>query len=191
MKVKASALLIPLMLGCLPAAAQRDRRPASSEASDVEVTRSATLRITIAGDPINIFDSLVDARKLEGWFPDQAVSEAQLGGRYHFRWNDKPGVWSGRYTSFIRGNTLSYTWEAPGDEYETSVLVRLVPEAQGTLVELTQSGFASNVALDRAIKSWTFYLDNLRSVIEEGVDLRRAARRTPARRRPRATRREE
>lgn len=191
MKVKASVLLIPLLLGSLPAAAQRDRRPASSEASDVEVTRSATLRISIASDPINIFDYLVDARKLEAWFPDRAVSEAQLGGRYHLRWDDKQGVWSGRYTYFIRGNSLGYTWEAPGDEYETSVQFKLVPQAQGTLVELTQSGFASNVAMDRAIKSWTFYLDNLRSVIEEGVDLREEARRTPARRRSRGKSRNE
>jgi uncharacterized protein YndB with AHSA1/START domain len=61
-------------------------------------------------------------------------------------------VWSGRYTNFIRGNTLAYTWQAPGDEYETTVLIKLIPQAGGTLLEMTHSGFTSNAALDKAIR---------------------------------------
>jgi uncharacterized protein YndB with AHSA1/START domain len=172
--MKFKCLLLLGLLGVTSAAAQaqRSRAAAQSQPSLVEVTRSATLRATIAADPANVFDHLVDANKLETWFPDQAVSEAQLGGRYHFRWNDSDGVWSGRYTNFIRGNTLAYTWQAPGDEYETNVQIRLIPQAGGTLVELTHSGFITNAALDKAIKAWVFYLDNLRSVIEDNVDLR-------------------
>jgi hypothetical protein len=43
--------------------AQRSRHAAPG--SDVEVTRSATMRIAIASDPATIFDYLVDAKKLE------------------------------------------------------------------------------------------------------------------------------
>lgn len=189
MKTRGLISLILILLASFTARAQRSRRGTASQASDVEVTRSATLRITIASDPVNIFDYLVDAKKLESWFPDQAVSEAQLGGRYHFRWNDSPGVWSGRYTYFIRGNSLAYTWQAPGDEYETNVQAKLIPQAGGTLIEMTHSGFTSDAALDKAIKAWLFYLDNLRSVIEEGVDLRQQARQKSARRPSRATKR--
>lgn len=188
MKTRGVLSLIPLLLVSVTATAQRSRRAAPPPPSDVEVTRSATMRIAIASDPASIFDYLVDAKKLESWFPDQAVSEAQLGGRYHFRWNDMTGVWSGRYTNFIRGNTLAYTWEAPGDEYETTVLIKLIPQAGGTLVEMTHSGFTSNAALDKAIKAWLFYLDNLRSVIEQGVDLREQQRKKPARRTSRSKR---
>ena len=117
------------LLAARQAPAQHARESAPSQSSFVEVTRSATLRATIAADPANVFDYLVDANKLQTWFPDQAVSEAQLGGRYHFRWEDGDGVWSGRYTNFIRGNTLAYTWQAPGDEYETNVQIRLIPQA--------------------------------------------------------------
>ena len=180
MKTRGVLSLISLLLISLPATAQRAQH--AVPASDVEVTRSATMRIAIASDPATIFDYLVDAQKLESWFPEQAVSEAQLGGRYHFRWNDTNRVWSGRYTNFIRGNTLAYTWQAPGDEYETTVVVRLIPQAGGTLVEMSHNGFTSNAALDKAIKAWLFYLDNLRSVIEQGVDLREQLRKKPARR---------
>jgi uncharacterized protein YndB with AHSA1/START domain len=185
MKRMSALLLGLLLLVGAPARAQRSKGPASSQPSYVEVTRSTTLRITIASDPASVFDYLVDAGKLESWFPDQAVSEAQLGGRYHFRWNDSDGVWSGRYTNFIRGNTLAYTWQAPGDEYETNVQIRLIPQAGGTLVELTHSGFLTNASLDKAIKAWVFYLDNLRSVIEDSVDLREQQRQ---KRRPRSSR---
>lgn len=173
---KCVVFLALMGLVSVPARAQRARAAAPSQTSYVEVTRSATLRATIASDPASVFDYLVDSNRLETWFPDQAVSEAQLGGRYHFRWNDSDGVWSGRYTNFIRGNTLAYTWQAPGDEYETSVLIKLIPQAGGTLVELTHSGFTSNTALDKAIGAWKFYLDNLRSVIEDNVDLRQQQR---------------
>lgn len=181
MKTKGFAALVWVLLGGSLAMGQRARRVAPIDTSDVEVTRSTTLRISVASDPTSIFNDLVDAQKLETWFPDQAVSEAQLGGRYHFRWNDKQGVWSGRYTYFIRGNSLSYTWQAPGDEYETNVRIKLVPQAQGTLLELTHSGFTSNAAMDKAIKAWEFYLENLKSVIEKGVDLREQTRRTRGR----------
>jgi uncharacterized protein YndB with AHSA1/START domain len=183
MKAKGFLVLVWLLTaGVAAAMAQRARRAAPPEASDVEVTRSTTMRISIASDPTSIFDYLVDASKLETWFPDQAVSEAQLGGRYHFHWNDKPGVWSGRYTYFIRGNSLSYTWQAPGDEYETNVQIKLAPQAQGTLLDLTHSGFTTDTAMDKAIKAWEFYLENLKSVIEKGVDLREQTRRTKGRR---------
>jgi uncharacterized protein YndB with AHSA1/START domain len=172
MKVKCLLLVGLLSLAVRPASAQRSRESAPSQPSFVEVTRAATLRATIAADPATVFEYLVDANKLQMWFPDQAVSEAQLGGRYHFRWNDSDDVWSGSYTNFIRGNTLAYTWQAPGDEYETSVLIHLSSQAGGTLIELTHSGFLTNAALDKVVKSWVFYLENLRSVIEDGVDLR-------------------
>jgi uncharacterized protein YndB with AHSA1/START domain len=189
MKSKSFLLLGLLMLAAGAAEAQRSKEAAQSQPSYVEVTRSATLRATIAADPAAVFDYLVDASKLMTWFPDQAVSEAQLGGRYHFRWNDSNGVWSGRYTNFIRGNTLAYTWQAPGDEYETNVQIRLIPQAGGTLIELTHSGFTSNTALDKAIKAWVFDLGNLRSVIEDNVDLRPQQRQKQRPKSPRGAKR--
>lgn len=180
-KIKRMALLTVFLLGPLALGAQRARRSAEEKASDVDVSRSATFRVTIAGSPAAIFDYLADPGKIEAWLADQSVLEPQLGGRYHFRWNGKPGVWSGRVTYFIRGNTLGYTWEAPGEEYETNVLIKLTPQGSQTVVELTHSGFTSDAAMDKAIRFWNFYLQNLKSVIEEGVDLREQPRR-PARR---------
>lgn len=184
-------LLMLVVLGYTPALAQRARRPSSKAKADdtgpVNVTRSATLRISIASDAVGIFDYLSDPQKLAKWFPDQAVIEPHLLGKYHFRWKDTDGVWSGVITEFIRGNTLGLTWQPPGEEYETNVRFKLSPQGAETLVELAHSGFTSSEALDKAVKGWVFYLQNLKSVIEEGVDMRSQPR--PRSSRPAARRR--
>ncbi len=174
MRKKYRLVFFVILLGALAASAQR--RPAKEEqASPVEVTRSATLRVTIAADPTTLFDYLADARKLESWFPDQAVFEPQLLGKYHFRWKDKIGVWSGIVTDFIRGNTLGFTWKAPDEEYETNVKFKLSAQGNEALLDLTHSGFLSDALMDKAVKNWLFYLENLKSVVETGNDLRQQA----------------
>ncbi|MFB3922369.1 MAG: SRPBCC domain-containing protein [Terriglobia bacterium] len=181
MKTPLSGLAALLVLGGLPAAAQGTRRPAPPEKpSPVSVSRSATMRITIASDTVGIFAYLSEPDKLTMWFPDQAIIEARLGGKYHFRFQGEEGVWSGVVTEFIRGNTLGYTWMPPGETVETAVHFKLSPQGGQTLVELTQSGFSSSSEQEKAVVAWTFYLENLKSVIEEGSDLRQTRRR-PAR----------
>jgi len=177
MKTPVAAAVALLLLGGLLTAAQRTRRSAPAEKeSPVSVSRSATLRITVASDTVGIFTYLSEADKLAMWFPDQAIIEARLGGKYHYRFKDQEGVWSGVVTDFIRGNTLGYTWLPPGDTAETNVHFRLSPQGGQTLVELTQSGFLSSAEQDKAVTAWTFYLENLKSVIEEGSDLRQTRR---------------
>jgi len=171
-------VLLFLLLASGPAAAQHAKRAAKGEdTGPVTVTRSATLRVTIASDAVGIFNYLSDAKKLVLWFPDQAIMEPQLGGKYHFRWTGTEGVWSGVVTEFIRGNTLGFTWQPPNEPAVTNVRVKLSPEGAQTTVELTHSGFSSSEALDNAVKTWAFYLQNLKSVIEQGVDMRGQKRR--------------
>ena len=178
-------LLVILLLGSLPLVAQRSRRaPARVQAEDtgpVSVMRSSTMRITIASDTIGIFEYLADPKKVVLWFPDQAVMEPQLGGKYHYRFRDSEGVWSGVVTEFIRGNTFGLTWRPPEEEYETNLRYKLFPQGADTRVELTASGFTSSAALDKAVKYWVFYLQNLKSVLEAGTDLRGKIKQPPKR----------
>lgn len=176
MKRQLAFLLVLLVLGVAWAAAQRARRPAPAAA--VTVARSVTLRITVASDAVGIFEFLADPQKLSQWFPDQAIMEARFGGKYHFRWRDTQGVWSGVITEFVRGNTLAYTWQPPGEAYETNVRYRLSPQGAETMVELSHSGFTTSAAQEKAVQAWVFYLQNLKSVVEEGTDLREQTRRT-------------
>jgi uncharacterized protein YndB with AHSA1/START domain len=188
MKARFTTLFVFIVLAGIPAWAQRARRPAEAEdTGPVTVTRSATLRVTIASDTAGIFDYLSDAKKLILWFPDQAIIEPAFGGKYYFRWNGKEGVWSGVVTDFIRGNTLGYTWQPPNEPFETNVRFNLSSQGAETLVTLSLSGYVSSEAMDGSVKTWVMYLQNLKSVIEQGVDMRqqmrRPAPRPPVRRR--------
>ena len=177
MKARVTALLLLLLLATGPATAQHAKRAAKGEdTGPVSVTRSAALRVTISSDAVGIFDYLSDSKKLTLWFPDQAIIEPQLGGKYHFRWNGTEGVWSGVVTEFIRGNTLGFTWQPPNEPVVTNVRIKLFPQGAETVVELSHSGFPSSDALDKAVGTWTLYLQNLKSVIEQGVDSQRPVR---------------
>lgn len=183
MKMRVMIVLVLAMLGSFSdgiPAPQRARRAAKKEESPVTVTRSATLRVPIAGDSQTVFGYLSDPQKLVGWFPDQAILVPELGGQYHFRWNGKEAVWSGWVTEYFRGKALGFTWQPPDETNQTNVRFLLTPQGAETRVELTHSGFTSSESLDKAVKVWDFYLRNLKSVIEQGIDKREEMRRAPA-----------
>jgi uncharacterized protein YndB with AHSA1/START domain len=170
--------MLLLLLAPGPATAQHTKRAAKGEdTGPVSVTRSATLRVTISSDAVGIFNYLSDSKKLTLWFPDQAIIEPQLGGKYHFRWTGAEGVWSGWVTEFIQGNTLGFTWQPPDEPVATNVRIKLFPQGAETTVELSHSGFPTSEALEKEVARWTFYLQNLKSFIEQGVDMRGQLRR--------------
>jgi len=173
MKTHLIRLILLLSLVAGTGTAQHTKRPTKvEEPSPVTVTRAATMRVTISSDAVGIFDYLSDPKKLTLWFPDQAIMEPQLGGKYYFRWTGTEGVWSGVVTEFIRGNTLGFTWQPPNEDSVTNVRIKLIPQGAETTVELSHSGFPSSEALEKAVTNWEFYLNNLKSVIEQGADMR-------------------
>jgi uncharacterized protein YndB with AHSA1/START domain len=142
--------------------------------------RSATLQISVASDAVSIFTYLSDQRKLTAWLADQAILETQFGGKYHLRWQNEEPV-DGVVTELLAAKTLALTWKHPTDAAETQVRFKLSPAGGQTSVELELQGFTSTAALDKAVKSWVFYLQNLKSVVETQVDLRQAPAKPPAR----------
>ena len=164
------------------AAQQHAKRPVKPQPQDtgpVNVMRSATLRILVTSDAVTVFSYLSDQGKLIAWLADQAILEPQFGGKYHFRWKSQEPV-DGVVTEFLAANTMAFTWKHPSDEAETQVRFKLSPQGGRTLIQLEHQGFASAADLDKAVKSWVFHLQNLKSVIENQVDLRQAAAKTPA-----------
>jgi uncharacterized protein YndB with AHSA1/START domain len=182
MQAQTIPLLLLLLLATSPARAQHTKRAVTSEEmSPVTVTRSATMRVAISSDQVGVFNYLSDSKKLVLWFPDQAIIEPQLAGKYHFRFTGSEGVWSGVVTEFIRGNTIAFTWQPPNEPGVTNVRIQLSPQGAETQLELTHGGFTSSEALDKAVMNWELYLSNLKSVIEQGVDMREQMRRKTTR----------
>jgi uncharacterized protein YndB with AHSA1/START domain len=179
-------LALILLFGALStgAAQQHARRPVvkPADTGPVTVMRSATLQIFVASDAVSVFSYLSNQGKLTAWLADQAILDPQFGGKYHFRWKNQEPV-DGVVTEYVPANTLAFTWKHPTDEAETQVRFKLSPQGGRTLVELELQGFASAIVLDSAVKSWVFSLQNLKSVIEDQIDLRQAATKAPARHR--------
>jgi uncharacterized protein YndB with AHSA1/START domain len=163
------------------AAQQHPKHPIKPpDTGPVTVMRAATLRIPVVSDAVTVFGYLSDQGKLTAWLADQAILEQQFGGKYHFRWkNDEPV--DGVVTEFMAANTLALDWKRPSDAAETQVRFKLSPQGGGTSVQLELQGFTSADALDTAVNSWVLSLKNLKSVIEDQVDLRPTLTKAPAR----------
>jgi len=182
-------LLLTLILlsgtGGNAAAQQRPRQPVKPpDTGLVTVMRSVTLQMLVASDAVSVFSYISDQEKLTAWLADQAILQPQFGGKYHFRWKNQEPV-DGVVTEFVAAKTPGLTWKHPAEEVETQVRFKLSLQGGQTLVELEQRGFTSAVDLEKAVKSWVFYLENLKSVIENQVDLRPAAAKAAARPRTR------
>lgn len=172
MKPRLLALIILLSVASNSAAQQRLSRTAKPpDTGPVTVMRSTTLQVPIASDVVSVFSYLIDPTKVTAWLADQAILEPKFGGKFHYRWKNQDPV-DGVVTEYIAANTLALTWKHPTDEAETQVRFKLSPQGGQTLVELEHRGFASAADLDKAVKSWVFYLENLKSVIETQTDLR-------------------
>jgi len=181
MMSKLLALILLLGAGSNVAAQQPTRRPLKPpDTGPITVMRSATLQMSVASDAVSVFSYLSDQGKLTAWFADQAILVPQFGGKFHFRWKNQEPV-DGVVTEVNPANTLALTWKHPTDEVETQVRIKLSPQGGQTLVVLEHQGFTSAADMEKAVKSWVFYLENLKSVMERQVDLRQPPMRLPTR----------
>ncbi len=141
--------------------------------TDVRVVR------VIQAPPERIFEALTQAFDMRGWLCHEAYAEPRKDGFIRLRWNSGYNIF-GAFTALTPPRTLSYTWLSTYEPGETQVKFTLKPVEGGTKVTLTHSGFGTGKKwAGRAQESeegWTKGLDNLKSVLETGIDLREAQR---------------
>jgi uncharacterized protein YndB with AHSA1/START domain len=143
----------------------------------METTQSRTIAVeqTINATPERIFKALTDAKELESWFPSKVSSDPKVGGEYSFTFEDKNDpskdhIRNGKFTELVPGKKVRYDWMDT-----TDVTFNISPAANGTRVSLTHSGWDAddNANIDAHTQGWTFFLQNLKSYLEEGKDLRK------------------
>ena len=186
MKPKLLTLIFLLSAWSNGAGQQRATRPAKPpDTGPVAVARSSTLQVLVASDAVSVFSYLSDQRKLTAWMADQAILEPQMGAKFHFRWKNQEPV-DGVVTEFAAANTLALTWKHPSDTADTRLRFKVSPQGGNTMVVLELQGYTSPDSLEKDLSFWVFNLKNLKSVIEEQIDLRQAPKapaRAPIRRR--------
>lgn len=150
--------------------------------------RTLQKRLSIKSPATAVWKALTDAAELVRWFPTSAEIDPRPGGAYRFRFEsaqspEKSHDRAGHFLEVVPPKRVSFAWHAPlagaaPDTVapETRVEFALVEKAGMTDVVLTHTGFGYGAEWDRSFEShaegWGFFVMNLRSYLERGVDTR-------------------
>lgn len=143
-----------------------------------------TKRIPVNATTRAIYNAWSIPEEIEKWFLAKAeyvspegilkpkFERVKAGDEYTWRWHGFPGgaPESGRIVEANGHNTFSFTFA------DTCIVeVSILPEKNEKIVQLIQKKIAPDENLRLFIgcgEGWTFYLANLKSVLEGGIDLR-------------------
>lgn len=122
-----------------------------------------------------IYDAFTSATAFTEWLCDVAQADAHVGGRLYLYW--QAGYYaSGEFVELEPERSVVFSWHGRGEPGLTRVKVSLEPQEQGVRVALSHSGLGSGKAWKAAHKQikkgWARGLENLKSVLESGMDLR-------------------
>jgi uncharacterized protein YndB with AHSA1/START domain len=140
-------------------------------------SRSVRNQYYIRAPPKKVFRALTDPKRITRWFADRAELSTRKGGRYLFAWKGGP-THTGKLVEFVRGETVTFAWQWPGleDAGTTRFKLAVEPRGKGTIVRVTHSKIPGGKKWDDlyagAIWGWTYFMMNLKSVLETGYDLR-------------------
>jgi len=159
-------------------------------AKNTTLTFSQTIQTT----PAEVLRMFLHATALRDWLCSNAQSdlrgagdfvpnpdkiEVRPGGLIHLRWESGfYATW--QITKMEPGKSLSFIWTGKDEPVPTQVKVTVKAKGAETKVTLSHSGLgpgAKWAATRQGVEEgWTTGLENLKSVIETGVDLRIARR---------------
>lgn len=143
-----------------------------------------TLKIAINTTISKLYDAWTKASELEKWFLSQADSFDTNGNilpktesiredyRYEWNWFLYPDIEMGTFTQANGKNFLQFTFAG-----QCFVDISLTEQDDFVIVELTQKNIPTDDVSKKNIRlgchgGWSFYLVNLKSVYEGGLDLR-------------------
>jgi uncharacterized protein YndB with AHSA1/START domain len=115
--------------------------------------------------PSTVFAALTDSKVLVKWWPKKAQIDPIKGGRFSLVFGNG-FIWEGKLSSFNENKLVSFPW------VQGTATFRLSKKGKGTLLKLHHAGIAGVQELAASTAGWTYYLSNMRSVLDHGVDLR-------------------
>lgn len=142
-----------------------------------------TRRIAVKSTIPKLYDAFTKATEIEKWFLAEAEHldngkkipkdiPAESGFDYQWKWFAYDAVENGRYTETNGTDFIQFTFEG-----DCLVDIRLAQQNDMVIVELTQKNIPTDETSKKNIRlgchaGWGFYLVNLKSVYEGGLDLR-------------------
>jgi uncharacterized protein YndB with AHSA1/START domain len=138
--------------------------------------RAVDHQYRIRAPPDVVFRAITDPNWLTRWLCDTAKLTPRKGGSYTLGWKDGP-THRGVLVDFEPGRRIAFAWAWPGVALAGTVLSFSVELADGgALLRVHHSGFPRREAwtdlYGGAEWGWAYFAMNLKSVLEQGRDLR-------------------
>ncbi|HKZ22281.1 MAG TPA: SRPBCC domain-containing protein [candidate division Zixibacteria bacterium] len=129
--------------------------------------------------PEKVFRALTDAKELTKWFLKDARVQLKKGGKMKFVWSPKDKH-ENKILDLVPNKRLRMTWPTMGwggtPKTDTYVTFSLTPKGKYTLLQIEHTGFGPGeewvMYYAGTYSGWTYYLLNLKSWLEHGIDLR-------------------
>ncbi|HXW67325.1 MAG TPA: SRPBCC domain-containing protein [Thermoplasmata archaeon] len=130
----------------------------------------------IRAPPDVVFRAISDPRMLTRWLCDEATLSPKKGGRYSLSWTGGP-THTGTVVEFRDGERVSLSWTWPGVTLRGTVFsLSVEAKDDGSLFRIGHAGFPRLEEwadlYGGAEWGWTYFALNLKSVLENGHDLR-------------------
>jgi uncharacterized protein YndB with AHSA1/START domain len=134
--------------------------------------------ILVDAPPKAVYRAFTNATSLREWLCDVATVEPHAGGRVYLWWRGD-FYSSGHYLELDEGKRIKFRWYSSIDPAPTVATVSVTEEDGGTLVRIDHDipddpPWSKKGQTFRA--SWNESLENLKAVLETGIDLRIANR---------------
>ncbi len=141
----------------------------SDETKSIEISR------TVNAPPSQVYYAFTNAVGLREWLADVVEAEPQKDGRLYLWW--KGGYYAcGRFESLEPDKRVVFSWHGAGEPSPTKVTVSLEEKDGGAAITLKHEGLGSGKAWEKAAQEiaegWEEGLENLQSVLEDGLDMR-------------------
>ncbi len=124
--------------------------------------------------PEHVFDALTNPSLLVKWFLSKAKVEPKAGGTYTFDWIGGYHM-TGTVKGFEQDRAVAFAWHdkiGDGTVADTLASFEVDRKADGTLLRLRHTGFTDPEHFAECSSRWGYYLTNMKSVLDHGVDLR-------------------
>ncbi len=130
------------------------------------------LKIAINASPEKVFRAWTYAPEISKWFTVKTEFEAKKNGRIYFEWlgGDKM---NDKVIAITKNRRLVIPFGTKGEKVEITV----TKDGKGSICTLTQYDMKTTtkdkINMHMGCKQgWTFFLANLKSYLEHGIDLR-------------------
>lgn len=134
--------------------------------------RTIEKKLYIAAAPERVYRAFTTKEDLERWFVTRAEVDARPGGVFNLWW--KENTVPGEFVALDPPRSFTFTWD-DGPKYGvTTCRLEFIPENDGTVVQLTHTGFGQGENWDElydGVKDgWNEELDYLKTWLETGEE---------------------